>query len=165
MSTGWYRDGAANAEKGSKAVTGSKTYWLTAGLHAGDMLTFDDGQTFTEIAAVNSDTSLTLKTEYKGTTKKNAAYAVVRNFTATMPAELAADVTDLVGEFRTHIDNETKTLTGKSAYEVAKDNGFTGTEAQWLETLKAALATDTEMEEVIADVFGTGDGTHEGIIE
>jgi hypothetical protein len=27
---------------------------------------------------------------------------------------------------------------GKSAYEVAQDNGFTGSEAEWLESLKAA---------------------------
>lgn len=37
---------------------------------------------------------------------------------------------------------------GKSAYEVAVENGFTGTEEEWLESLKAAIddsktATDT----------------------
>ena len=28
---------------------------------------------------------------------------------------------------------------GKSAYEVAVENGFTGTEEEWLESLKAAI--------------------------
>lgn len=33
------------------------------------------------------------------------------------------------------------TLTGKSAYQIAVDNGFEGTEQEWLESLKSVLTT------------------------
>lgn len=155
--TKWYRDGSASAVKGSKIITGSGTYWESAGINPGDLITFDNGFSFTEIAEVNSDTSITLATDYSGSSITGAAYAIVRNFTATMPAKIAAQVTEVIGDFKKKFDAATGTVKGKSAYEVAKDNGFVGTEAQWLETLKVALATDSEMDEVMNDIFGNDD--------
>ena len=136
--TRWYRDGTVNVTKGSTAVTGTSTYWETAGLKAGDMLTVNDGETFFEIASISSDTALTLKTAYTGTTATGSSYAIVRNFTSTMPADIAAQTAELLGDFRRYIDTDMQSIHGKSAYQVAKDNGYTGTEAQWLESLKAA---------------------------
>ena len=43
---------------------------------------------------------------------------------------------------------------GKSAYEVAKDNGFNGTEAEWLESLKGKSELTPEDVESIKDVLG-----------
>ena len=40
-------------------------------------------------------------------------------------------------DFAHYIDKEHSTITGKSAYELAKDNGYVGTEAEWLESLSA----------------------------
>ena len=124
--------------KGSTAVTGTSTYWKTAELKAGDMLTVNDGETFFEIASISSDTALTLKTAYTGTTATGSSYAIVRNFTSTMPADIAAQTAELLGDFRRYIDTDMQSIHGKSAYQVAKDNGYTGTESQWLESLKAA---------------------------
>ena len=155
--TSWYRDGSVSAVTGSRNITGNGTYWGSAGINPGDLFTFNNGKSFTEIATVNSDTSITLATDYEGNTVTGAAYAIVRNFTATMPARIAAQVTEVVGDFKKKFDTATGTVTGKSAYEVAKDNGFVGTESQWLETLKVALATDSEMEEVMTEMFGTSE--------
>ena len=49
--------------------------------------------------------------------------------------------------------------TGKSAYELAKDNGFTGTEKEWLESLKAKPNPTTE--DLNAAHLGT-DNTYTG---
>ena len=38
-------------------------------------------------------------------------------------------------------------LTGKSAYEIAVDNGFVGTEQEWLESLKSVL-TEQDKENI-----------------
>ena len=44
------------------------------------------------------------------------------------------------------------TLTGKSAYQVAVDNGFVGTEQEWLESLKSVL-TEQDKEDIIHQVL------------
>lgn len=155
--TSWYRDGSAGATAGSRGITGSGTYWESAGINPGDLFTLDNGRSFLEIAAVNSDTSITLATDYSGDTVTGAAYAIVRNFTATMPAKIAAQVTEIVGDVKKKLDTATGAIKAKSAYEVAKDNGFVGTEAQWLETLKAALATDSEIQEIMAELFSNSE--------
>ncbi len=135
--TRWYTDGTASPTNGSTTVSGKGTYWLSAGLNPGDMLTFDNGQSFKEIASIVSDTSLKLARAYDGNTETDASYAIVRNFTSTMPSKIAAQTAELIHDFRKYMDNDLQKLNGKSAYEIAKANGYTGTEAQWLESLKA----------------------------
>lgn len=44
------------------------------------------------------------------------------------------------------------TLTGKSAYQVAVDNGFVGTEQEWLASLKSVL-TEQDKEDIIHQVL------------
>lgn len=44
------------------------------------------------------------------------------------------------------------TLTGKSAYQVAVDNGFEGTEQEWLESLKSVL-TEQDKEDIVHQVL------------
>ena len=46
-------------------------------------------------------------------------------------------------------------LDGKSAYEIAKDNGFVGTEGDWLESLKGADGTgaDIDADEIKDDIM------------
>lgn len=45
---------------------------------------------------------------------------------------------------------------GKSAYEIAKDNGFVGTEQEWLDSLKMDV---TELESVVAQEVADQIGT------
>ena len=47
-------------------------------------------------------------------------------------------LTNTVGQIKEYVDSKAGTSgsAGKSAYEIAVDNGFTGTEDQWLESLK-----------------------------
>ena len=50
-------------------------------------------------------------------------------------------------------------LTGFSAYEIAVKNGFVGTEAEWLESLKGADGADGADAPVITSIVMTDDGT------
>ena len=135
--TRWYRDGSVAVTNGSTSVVGTGTYWNTAGLNAGDMLTLDNGQTFSEVASITDDTHLTLATAYTGTTGTGKGYAIVRNFTAATLPKIAAQTAQLIGDFQRYVDTDLERITGKSAYEIACNNGFSGTEAQWLDTLNA----------------------------
>ena len=138
--TRWLRDGAITASKGSTAITGSGTYWETAGINPGDMLEVNNSGLFYEIATINSDTSITLARAYQGDTVSGAAYAIVRNFTATMLSKIAAQTAELIRDFKKYVDTDMDRLTGRSAYEIAQQKGYTGTEAQWLESLKGLSA-------------------------
>lgn len=133
--TRWYKDGTIAATNGSPNVTGSNTYWATAGLNPGDIVKI--GGVDYELLSVEDNTHITLATNFKGNTASGLGYSIVRNFTATSSAKVAAQAAGLMGDFERYIDKEMQKINGKSAYEVAVANGYTGTAAQWLETLKA----------------------------
>ena len=134
--TNWYRTGTINPVKNSTALTGTGTYFKTANLHPGDIVKIN-GVDY-ELASVIDDTHLTLKTAYAGDTASGVQYSIVRNFTATTNAEVAAQTASILYSVAKYLDEEQGTIMGKSAYEVALANGYVGTEAQWLESLKAA---------------------------
>lgn len=140
--TRWYTTGTVTATASSNTVVGTNTYWLTAGLHPGDMITFDGGSSFHEIMTINSDTSITLGAKYTGSTITGRSYAIVRNFTASTSAEIAAEAADILNTMRIFVDTDMQQLSGKSAYEIAKEHGFSGTETEWLESLKSAGEID-----------------------
>jgi len=52
-----------------------------------------------EIASVNSNTSITLRQAYTGGSATAANYYIIRNFAATLPAELSAQVSNLVSGY------------------------------------------------------------------
>ena len=135
--TRWYREGTVNLVQGSTAVTGTNTYWLTAGLNPGDIFSVD-GVTDFEILAITDNTHITLKSVYTGTSVNGTAYHIIRNFTAHMPTQIAAQTAQLYGDLIRYWDQDTQSIHGKSAYEIAKLHGYTDTEEKWLESLKGA---------------------------
>ena len=62
--TRWYREGSVSATNGSSTITGTNTYWKTAGLHPGDILKL--GGTDYEITGVTDDTHLTISPAFAG---------------------------------------------------------------------------------------------------
>lgn len=139
--TAWYRVGTVALTKNSKIVTGTGTFWLAAGLHTGDMFSTDCVTEY-EVASVDSNTQITLRTPYTGNTTTETAYRIIRNFTAQMAAETAANTAALLNDFRRFVDLKMTSIHGKSAYQIACDHGFAGTESEWLESLKGATPYD-----------------------
>lgn len=137
--TRWYRVGTVALTKNSKTVTGTGTYWLSAGLNPGDLFTVDASQ-FYEVDTISSNTQLTLKTAYAGNTTPETDYSIVRNFTAQLPAQVAAQTADLLNDFRRYVDADMQSIHGKSAYQIACEKGYTGTESQWVQSLKGDSA-------------------------
>ena len=70
----WYNIGTATATNGSAAVTGALTAWL-ANVKPGDEFYFTADARGYEVLSVESNTSLTLATNYAGTTGSSKAYA------------------------------------------------------------------------------------------
>lgn len=73
----WYRQGTVSVANGATAVAGTLTGWVNQVLPE-DAISFDAGATWYEVAAVASNTALTLATAYTGSTITNGAYAVQR---------------------------------------------------------------------------------------
>lgn len=69
-----YESGTIALTNGSTAVTGTGTAWVAAGLSGGDVL-YRGGYAL-PIASVNSNTSITLKQAWPGTTASGLAYMI-----------------------------------------------------------------------------------------
>lgn len=137
--TAWYRVGTVALTKNSKIVTGTGTFWLAAGLHTGDIFSVDCVTEY-EVASIDSNTQITLRTAYTGDSTTESAYRIIRNFTASMAAQTAADTASLLNDFRRYVDADMQSIHGKSAYQTACEKGYTGTESEWVASLKGPSA-------------------------
>lgn len=75
-----YTTGTASVTQNSRVVTGQGTGW-TSQIAAGQLFSFQNENVWYEIASIDSDTALTLKTDYLGATKASVQYVVHRDFT------------------------------------------------------------------------------------
>lgn len=98
----WYRNGTVTVTSGSKNVAGVDTLW-TSQASVGDVFTID-GTKIYEIESIADNTHLTLKTAYSGSTASGAAYSIVRNFTSTTNAGLAAKISALLVDWQNRED-------------------------------------------------------------
>lgn len=104
----WYRAGTVAVTNGSKTVTGTGTQWqnLIFGVAPGTTFYGPDGKPY-EVDTVNSNTSLTLVTNYSGTTASGQAYAIDPTRSGSV-ASLAAQTSEVLkfsqGQF-TQIQN------------------------------------------------------------
>lgn len=99
----WYRVGTVSVTNDSPTVTGNGTVF-TSVVREGDLFTINE-DIFYEIAAVVSDTQLTLTKNYAQTTQSNVSYAIVplspRRFLAS---DLGTRVDDLIVRYRDKLD-------------------------------------------------------------
>lgn len=107
----WYSTGTVDVTQGSSNVTGVGTNWLNAGLKKGDIFTLDKIRIY-QVWDVESNTSITLQEAFQGATGTAQVYFVIRNFAATMQAEIAAQVAELVNKYESYIDTELKQIVG-----------------------------------------------------
>lgn len=69
---------------------------------------------------------------------------------AQVTPESKGTVPELLEEAKEQLERVEQFTDGKSAYEIAVDNGFVGTEAQWLASLQGAdwVPTETELNDI-----------------
>jgi len=77
-----YQTGTVDVTNGSQTVTGTATEFLTY-VSVGDLFKVTDVSAHYTVAAVATDTSLTLTANWAGSTLTNQTYQIVRDFTPT----------------------------------------------------------------------------------
>ena len=159
--TSWYRTGTVNVTSGSTKVTGSNTQFLSAGINPGASFRIDGLASTYEVAEVVSNTEITLARPYYGVTLSGQGYSIDRNAQSTLPATLSLRMADLIGKYERYINTDMHSITGESAYEIAKRLGktTTATEALWIDELKNG-AEYVALKEAISDFFSDGPAAH-----
>ncbi|WP_049974544.1 right-handed parallel beta-helix repeat-containing protein [Azospirillum sp. B4] len=84
-----YRTGTVTLATGSATVTGAGTAW-PANVKVGDLLWLGYGIPMGRVAAVNSDTELTLEAAWAGQNYAGASYSIIRDFEPKTGAPLLA---------------------------------------------------------------------------
>ena len=114
----WYRTGTVAVTNGSKTVTGTDTLWTTA-VNAGDAFALVDANlnptdAWYEVEAVVSNTEITLKQSYAGTTGSNKQYCVFNLVGNMTTPSFAQRLATFFASFQSLIDKPTTTPTASS---------------------------------------------------
>ncbi len=117
----WYRTGTVAVTNGSPDVVGVGTLWLTQA-SIGDIFLGPDLVEY-EITSITDDTHLALKqingtAAYAGTTNSAQVYAIIRNFTSTVPAQLASQLAAMMTAWHVTTDELTAWLSGTGSVTV-----------------------------------------------
>ena len=75
-----YKTGTVSVTNGSQTVTGSGTTWST-NITVGDIFTVVGDSVWYSVGSVDSDTQITLSSNYAGTTSSGSSYTISRDFT------------------------------------------------------------------------------------
>ncbi len=137
--TAWYRQGTVTVTNGSTKVSGNGTKFLTAGINPGATFRTDARSNYVfEVELVVSDTEIQLKTPYYGQSASGQTYSIDRNHQSTLPADLSARLARAMGNWEARYDTDMATITGESAYEIAKRLVKTSaaTESAWIDEIK-----------------------------
>lgn len=122
----WYRTGTVAVTNGSKTVTGVGTLFTTA-VNAGDAFALVDANlnptgAWYEVEAVVSNTEITLKQSYAGTTGGNNQYCVFNMVGNMTTPSFAQRLATFFASFQSLIDKPTTTPTAASI-PIADANG------------------------------------------
>lgn len=122
----WYRTGRVAVTNGSKTVTGVGTLFTTA-VNAGDAFALVDANlnptgAWYEVEAVVSNTEITLKQSYAGTTGSNNQYCVFNMVGNMTTPSFAQRLATFFASFQSLIDKPTVTPTAASI-PIADANG------------------------------------------
>jgi hypothetical protein len=117
----WYRDGTVSVINGSPDIVCVGTLLLTQA-SVGDEFKGPDGVDY-EITAIADDTHFAVKqangtAAYAGTTASAQPYAILRNFTSTIPAQLASQLAALMTTYHVTLDELTAWLSGTGTITV-----------------------------------------------
>ena len=126
-----YSSGTIAINNGSYTVSGTGTLFISvAGVRAGDLLTLD-GLAFFEIYQVNSNTELLIRTipskaAYAGINVSGVNYAILRNFTSSTGAEVAAKVLEIQRKWQNREEEITGWMASNSvSFDVTDLDGNT----------------------------------------
>lgn len=117
----WYRAGTVSVTNGSPNVVGVGTLWNSQA-SPGDIF-LGPNLVEHEIVAIADDTHITVRQvdgtdAYAGVTASAQPYAIIRNFTSTLPAQLASRLAELMTTYHVTLDELTAWLSGTGTVTV-----------------------------------------------
>ncbi|MES4613514.1 tail fiber domain-containing protein [Ewingella sp. CoE-038-23] len=126
----WYRDGTVRVTNGSATVTGTGTLWgdNKQGIGPGQMLLVPAAGTVQvyEILRVDSNTQLTLKDNFVGTTASASVYAIPSFYTDSVP-DFARRLSAQLSYYQSQMDGWQQIMTGAGSVTLTTPNGQTVT--------------------------------------
>lgn len=142
----WYRTGTVAVTNGSKTVTGVGTLWTTA-VNAGDAFALVDANlnptgAWYEVEAVVSNTQITLKQSYAGTTGSNNQYCVFNLVGNMTTPSFAQRLATFFASFQSLLDQPTTTPTA-SSIPIADANG--DIDSGWIKDATASVKGVVEL--------------------
>jgi hypothetical protein len=166
-----YKTGLVSVTNGSPTVTGAGTLWVGE-VSVGDIFTIVGSNAWYEVGAVDSNTQVTLTSNYAGTTASDASYAISRDFTANygLPYPQKGDIETASLIKRAFQDIDSKLVLTSSNGDVTV-TGDLIVEGSTISLDNATVQTFTWGDNDKA-IFGAGsdlqiyhDGTHSRIVE
>lgn len=141
----WYKTGTVSLTNGNATVYGSGTAWVDAGvLNPGDIMPLPDGKLY-EILSIQSNTQLTLASNYLGSTASGQSYAIMP--IGLLPSALAQQVKSTLATANTALASAVR-------FDI-NNQGLTSTQQQNARTNVAALgAADVGQGAVSVSVAG-----------
>jgi len=122
----WYRDGTVRVTNGSATVTGTGTLWgdNKQGIGPGQMLLVPAAGTVQvyEILRVDSNTQLTLKDNFVGTTSAASVYAIPSFYTDSVP-DFARRLSAQLSYYQSQMDGWQQIMTGNGSVTLTAPNG------------------------------------------
>lgn len=115
----WYKTGTVDLTNNSAIVTGTGTFWVTQ-IKVGDVFTVNASDLY-EVISIDSNTQITLGRPYTGATDTGVSYSVIRNFTYTTNATIAANLLALVNSWQVREDEMQAWMTGTANGGVGSD--------------------------------------------
>lgn len=121
----WYKTGTINLIANNAAVTGTGTAWADAkfGVMPGMILLAPDNKLY-EVKQVNSNASLTLNSNYAGTTASGQSYAIITTYEGDI-SQFSARFAAMLTFFQGSRNDTVSWFTGSGDMTFTKDDGTT----------------------------------------
>ncbi|MGF6192819.1 hypothetical protein [Serratia sp. 2723] len=119
----WYKTGTINLTANNAAVTGIGTAWADAkfGVMPGMILLAPDNKLY-EVKQVNSNTSLTLNSNYAGSTASGQSYAIITTYEGDI-SQFSARFAAMLTFFQGSRNDTVSWFTGSGDMTFTKDDG------------------------------------------
>ncbi|HHQ6558706.1 TPA: pyocin knob domain-containing protein [Serratia fonticola] len=119
----WYKTGTINLIANNATVTGTGTAWADAkfGVMPGMILLAPDNKLY-EVKQVNSNTSLTLNSNYAGTTASGQSYAIITTYEGDI-SQFSARFAAMLTFFQGSRNDTVSWFTGSGDMTFTKDDG------------------------------------------
>lgn len=119
----WYKTGTINLTANNATVTGTGTAWADAkfGVMPGMILLAPDNKLY-EVKQVNSNTSLTLNSNYAGSTASGQSYAIITTYEGDI-SQFSARFAAMLTFFQGSRNDTVNWFTGSGDMTFTKDDG------------------------------------------